>query len=118
MWAFRESIPEACARDGKGGNLKYDLSVPVSELYVCVEAMRAKLESKKLYGEESGRVGKVVGFGHMGDGNLHLNITGAAWDKKVLEEVEPFVYEWVQQRNGSISAEHGLGLMKVTVELT
>ncbi|KAJ3414664.1 hypothetical protein HDV05_006199 [Chytridiales sp. JEL 0842] len=112
MWAFRESIPEACARDGKGGNLKYDLSVPVSELYNCVETMRSTLVSKGLYGKDSGRIGEVVGFGHMGDGNLHLNITGAGWDKDVVKVVEPFVYEWVKERNGSISAEHGLGLMK------
>ncbi|KAJ3315377.1 hypothetical protein HDU76_002215 [Blyttiomyces sp. JEL0837] len=112
MWAIRESIPEACARDGKGGNLKYDLSMPVPELYKCVEDMRDRLEGLGLYGEKSGREGRVVGFGHMGDGNLHLNITGAAWDKKVSEAVEPFVYEWCKERNGSISAEHGLGLMK------
>ncbi|KAI8606911.1 FAD linked oxidase, partial [Chytriomyces sp. MP71] len=116
MWAFRESIPEACARDGKGGNLKYDISVPVERIYDIIPAMRARLEERGLYDpvESAGalREGRVVGFGHFGDGNLHLNITGAAWDKAVEDAVEPFVYEWVQQHQGSISAEHGLGVMK------
>ena len=47
----------------------------------------------------------------MGDGNLHLNIIGDK-SKQVLDAIEPFVYELTQQNEGSISAEHGLGLMK------
>ncbi|KAJ3378834.1 hypothetical protein HDU80_002673 [Chytriomyces hyalinus] len=68
--------------------------------------MRSRLEAKGLYDpvDAAGtkREGRVVGFGHFGDGNLHLNITGAAWDKDVEDTVEPFVYD----------AEHGLGVMK------
>ncbi|KAJ1556475.1 hypothetical protein HK405_013838 [Cladochytrium tenue] len=105
MWALRESITEACAKDGLGGNLKYDLSVPVTELYKCVEDMNARLEKAGLYGPESGRDGQVLGFGHMGDGNLHLNITGAAWDPAVLDTVEPFLYEWAPYIGYSKSEE-------------
>jgi (R)-2-hydroxyglutarate---pyruvate transhydrogenase len=132
LWSFRESIPEACARDGSGGNLKYDLSVPVPQLYKTVENIRKRLEQDlNLYGKNSGRIGSVVGFGHMvimliiyyllclksftnlkGDGNLHLNITGAANDEVVVNAVEPYVYEWVKSQSGSISAEHGMGVMK------
>lgn len=112
MWAIRESITEACAKDGKGGNLKYDLSFPVNKLYQCVEVIRKRLEDAGLYGAGSGREGSVVGFGHIGDGNLHLNITGSAWDKRVEDVIEPFVYEYTHENNGSISAEHGLGIMK------
>ncbi|KAJ3097176.1 hypothetical protein HDU97_005095 [Phlyctochytrium planicorne] len=108
FWSFRESIPEACARDGKGGNLKYDLSVPVPVLYDVVVDLRERL--KKL--GVADRMGRVVGFGHMGDGNLHLNITGTGWDADVAKGVEPFVYEWTEKNHGSISAEHGLGVMK------
>ena len=54
----------------------------------------------------------AVGFGHMGDSNLHLNVPVRAYDKKIEQVLEPFVYEWIQARNGSISAEHGLGLAK------
>ncbi|KAJ3007191.1 UNVERIFIED_CONTAM: hypothetical protein HDU68_003650, partial [Siphonaria sp. JEL0065] len=104
------SIPEACSKDGAGGNLKYDISVPVEQIYDIVPVMRKRLEEYGLYdspeavGEK--RVGRVVGFGHFGDGNLHLNITGTAWKKAVEKVVEPFVYAWVQSNVGSISAEH------------
>lgn len=55
---------------------------------------------------------KVLGYGHLGDGNLHLNISAPKYDDKLLEQIEPFVYEWTARHRGSISAEHGLGLMK------
>jgi hypothetical protein len=48
----------------------------------------------------------------MGDANIHLNIPVRGYDKKVEKMLEPWVYEWVQKRNGSISAEHGLGISK------
>jgi D-2-hydroxyglutarate dehydrogenase len=51
----------------------------------------------------------------LGDGNLHLNVTTPGRfevDAAVLGAIEPFVYEWVAERRGSISAEHGIGAMK------
>ena len=50
---------------------------------------------------------RCVGYGHVGDGNLHLNITTEEYDKNVMDKIEPFVYEWTARYNGSISAEHG-----------
>ena len=55
---------------------------------------------------------RVVGYGHLGDGNLHLNISTPSWQEELRNQIEPFVYEWTAQQNGSISAEHGLGRMK------
>jgi FAD/FMN-containing dehydrogenase len=55
----------------------------------------------------TGSVTRVLGFGHVGDGNVHLNITGPAFDANVLHAIEPFLYEWIRQHKGSISAEHG-----------
>ena len=55
---------------------------------------------------------QVVGYGHLGDGNLHLNISTRKLDRAIEERLEPFVYEWTSERRGSISAEHGLGQMK------
>ncbi|TPX30493.1 hypothetical protein SmJEL517_g05951 [Synchytrium microbalum] len=113
MWKAREGIPEACSKEG--GNLKYDLSVPVPALYSIVTDMRERLASKGLYKPDgSGQVSHVVGFGHLGDGNLHLNITqkGGVFHPEVADAVEPFVYELVKKQRGSISAEHGSGLMK------
>ena len=57
----------------------------------------------------------TAAFGHLGDGNLHLNVTTPGRyepDERVLRAIEPYVYEWVAERRGSISAEHGVGQMK------
>ena len=83
---------------------KYDLSLPSPHLYELVEVMRQRLRHHP--GVE------VVGYGHMGDGNLHLNISLSEWRDEVVRDIEPFVYEWTAAHGGSISAEHGLGRMK------
>lgn len=55
----------------------------------------------------------VVGYGHVGDGNLHLNVSSpSGYNSELQEQLEPFVYEWTAQQGGSISAEHGIGVMK------
>ena len=45
-------------------------------------------------------------------GNLHLNVTSPEYDQKVMDQIEPFIYDWVAKYRGSISAEHGLGFKK------
>ena len=111
LWSWREGIPEVLGH--WGGVYKYDLSIPLSELYTLVEQTRERLTSAGLIGDgESDPVVGVVGYGHMGDSNLHLNIATRRFDEKVEKTLEPFVYEWISKRNGSISAEHGLGLAK------
>ena len=51
---------------------------------------------------------RCVGYGHIGDGNMHLNITSKAYSHQVMDKIEPFLYEWTSQQKGSISAEHGI----------
>ena len=82
---------------------KYDLSIPVAEMYALVEETRQRMAHLPV---------EVVGYGHLGDGNLHLNISCQKYDEEILRHIEPFVYEWTAARRGSISAEHGLGQMK------
>ena len=53
-----------------------------------------------------------MGYGHLGDGNLHLNISASSYDERLRQVIEPWVYEWTAGRRGSVSAEHGLGAMK------
>lgn len=86
--------------------------MPVESLYECVQDVSARLESKGLYNHPESVVKAVIGYGHMGDGNLHLNVSAQSYDPKLIETMEPFIYEWVQKRRGSISAEHGMGQMK------
>uniref|UniRef100_A0A672ZQK6 D-2-hydroxyglutarate dehydrogenase, mitochondrial n=1 Tax=Sphaeramia orbicularis TaxID=375764 RepID=A0A672ZQK6_9TELE len=94
-------VTEALTHDGF--TYKYDVSLPVEEIYQLVTDMRQHLGR---------RAKSVVGYGHVGDGNLHLNITSPARDHALLSAIEPFVYEWTSRHHGSISAEHGLGLKK------
>ncbi|KAG2696307.1 hypothetical protein I3760_07G053500 [Carya illinoinensis] len=100
FWRIREGVAEALMK--AGAVYKYDLSLPVEKMYNLVEEMRIRL------GDSS----KVIGYGHLGDGNLHLNISTPQYDDMILAQIEPFVYEWTSKHRGSISAEHGLGLMK------
>lgn len=111
LWAWREGAPECLGH--WGGVFKYDLSIPISDLYLLVEDTKQKIVEAGLLGESNEYpVVDVVGYGHMGDANLHLNIAVRSYDKRVEKVLEPFVYEWIGKRNGSISAEHGLGLAK------
>lgn len=100
FWSIREGIPEALMK--AGAVYKYDLSLPVEKMYDLVKEMRVRLGSSA----------NVVGYGHLGDGNLHLNISLPQYDDAVFAQIEPYVYEWTSKHRGSISAEHGLGLMK------
>ncbi|KAF2483536.1 hypothetical protein BDY17DRAFT_280612 [Neohortaea acidophila] len=112
LWACREGISESSQHFG--GVYKYDLSIPLPELYDLVPATRQRMEDEGLLDAEDDAkpVMDVVGYGHMGDQNLHLNVVMRRYDKKVEAALEPWVYEWVRERQGSISAEHGLGLAK------
>ncbi|KAI6947070.1 hypothetical protein KC318_g14920 [Hortaea werneckii] len=112
LWACREGVSEASQHFG--GVYKYDLSIPLPELYRLVEECRARFQDNGLMDpeDETKPVLDVIGYGHMGDSNLHLNVATRRYDKAVEQALEPWVYEWVAQRKGSISAEHGLGLAK------
>ncbi|KNC81587.1 D-2-hydroxyglutarate dehydrogenase, mitochondrial [Sphaeroforma arctica JP610] len=101
LWAIREEISGALLGDGYV--YKYDISLPVSKMYDIVEDMRKRCE---------GLTVRVCGYGHIGDGNLHLNITSKEYNPELLAKIEPYVYEYTAGENGSVSAEHGLGYMK------
>jgi D-lactate dehydrogenase (cytochrome) len=113
FWEMREGITEACGKEG--GLYKYDLSVPVNRLYSLVLDMRMRLRDMGLYHPDTnadGAVKHIIGFGHMGDGNLHLNIMTKGRSPELQSAIEPYIYELTQKNEGSISAEHGLGQMK------
>ncbi|KAJ2395853.1 D-lactate ferricytochrome c oxidoreductase [Coemansia sp. RSA 2603] len=112
MWAMREGIPESLGKTGP--TYKYDVSIPIPVLYDIVGDIAGRLESAKLYspGETGNPVRLVCGYGHIGDGNLHLNVVAEKFEDRITNIFEPYVYEWVSSHRGSISAEHGVGLMK------
>lgn len=98
---MRERIAEALLHDGYC--YKYDLSIPLKVFDELVQEMRQQLGAGAK---------RVCGYGHLGDGNIHLNITSEKFDKSLHNKIEPFVYEWVANQNGSVSAEHGIGFKK------
>ncbi|QLG74279.1 hypothetical protein HG535_0G01630 [Zygotorulaspora mrakii] len=110
LWQWRELIPESS--QCQGGVYKYDVSLPLKHLYSLVEAANARLSEAALLGDAPKPVIQAVGYGHVGDGNLHLNVAVREYNKQVEKALEPFVYEFVSSKNGSISAEHGLGFQK------
>lgn len=55
---------------------------------------------------------RICGYGHLGDSNLHLNISSADYSADLHKQIEPFVYEHTASLRGSVSAEHGMGFMK------
>jgi len=108
LWGLREGVPEAVSKEGKA--YKYDISVPLASFKEVVDATKERLRSKGLLRQDAVR--HVLGYGHVGDGNLHLNIAAAAYTPEIESALEPFVYELVASYKGSISAEHGIGAMK------
>ncbi|KAL1880670.1 D-lactate ferricytochrome c oxidoreductase [Diaporthe australafricana] len=111
LWGWREGISESSG--AFGGVYKYDVSIPLKSLYKLVEEIKEKIQAAGLIGDtDEYPVVDVVGYGHMGDSNLHLNVCVRRYDKEVEKILEPYVFEWIKKYEGSISAEHGLGLAK------
>ncbi|VDM80528.1 unnamed protein product [Strongylus vulgaris] len=102
MWRIRESAPLAVAADGFV--YKNDISLPLKHFYQLTEEIRARCSSMTK---------RIVTYGHLGDGNSHLNITAKEYSDNLHDRLYPFIYEWVNAHNGSISAEHGIGQVKL-----
>lgn len=109
LWAHRERITESLASNGHVW--KNDISVGVGEM----AAFLAKLEKTVNFKAHSNV--QTILFGHIGDGNLHLNYIGEKsidfqTFKESVRRIEKQVFELVRLFRGSISAEHGIGLLK------
>jgi FAD/FMN-containing dehydrogenase len=109
FWRLRESIPEAQTREG--ASLKHDISIETQRLPGFIEEARGLLEPLV-------PGARLVAYGHLGDGNLHFNLSpprdGDPQD--FLAQGEPVrraVHDLVARYRGSFSAEHGIGRHKV-----
>ena len=102
-----------------GYTLKYDVSLPTKDFYKIVqETRRIIAETSELSQSVKDSI-ITTGYGHIGDGNLHLNISMPGYDDSELQEkltrlVEHFVMDFVRQAHGSVSAEHGIGQQKTS----
>jgi FAD/FMN-containing dehydrogenase len=109
LWRLRESIPEALA--AAGAQIKHDVSVPIAAMPAfTAEAdhwVRAQMPGAR-----------VVPFGHIGDGNLHFNVSqpldiAAADFLRRSPAIEYGVHDIAHRFGGSFSAEHGIGKYKL-----
>jgi D-lactate dehydrogenase (cytochrome) len=108
LWNLREHIPLAQAEEGK--NIKHDVSVPISLIGEFIRVTDVQLQ-------EQFPGCRMVTFGHLGDGNLHYNVSppeSGSQDAFIEHQsvINRVVHDSVNRFNGSISAEHGLGALK------
>jgi FAD/FMN-containing dehydrogenase len=108
LWALREHIPEAQRLEGP--NIKHDISLPVSRIPAFLADAQVELGT-------AFRDVRYVVFGHLGDGNLHYNLSAPAGTTAAAfigeaARANRIVYDLVARLGGSFSAEHGIGQMK------
>jgi len=109
LWHLREHIPEAQRREGAG--FKHDIAVPVAALPQFVARAGAWLDAHV-------PDGRLVAYGHVGDGNLHFNVSARPDAVRTeflarAEDVRRAIHDLVHEFGGSVSAEHGIGRLKV-----
>jgi FAD/FMN-containing dehydrogenase len=109
LWLIRESVPEAQRR--AGASLKHDLAVPVARIPELLA--RGTALAEQLVPE-----GFVIAYGHVGDGNLHFNVNqrqdADAEEFKACEApLKRVLHDLVAELQGSFSAEHGIGQLKL-----
>jgi FAD/FMN-containing dehydrogenase len=110
FWALRETVP--MAERNKGPAKQHDISVPVESMpdFVCAASAAVEARFPGCH---------AVAFGHLGDGNVHFHIISppgsdrAGWEAGDGHAITAMVHDLVTQWGGSISAEHGIGQMKV-----
>uniref|UniRef100_A0A7S3CK84 FAD-binding PCMH-type domain-containing protein n=1 Tax=Strombidium rassoulzadegani TaxID=1082188 RepID=A0A7S3CK84_9SPIT len=106
IWHIREGI--SMAASGYGLAFKFDISLESKDFEDII------LKTQERVNHLGGR---VLGHGHIGDGNLHLNTVMKGFKdmdtaKQIKEALQPFVFDYIKEKNGSVSAEHGIGLLK------
>lgn len=115
IWELRESA--ALAIVDYGYSLQYDVSLPSKHYYRLVEETKRLCQEHPDFTEEERSQILAVGYGHVGDGNVHLNVaipgySNTEFQEKLNRALEPFVMSFVKSNHGSVSAEHGIGFQK------
>ena len=112
LWALRENISAAQSREGR--NIKHDISVPIGRIAEFMVAAEAQLRAAY-------PAVRLTVFGHLGDGNLHFNVSPRAQFARQYDEafaadearVNHIVHDVVAAHEGAISAEHGIGVLRL-----
>jgi FAD/FMN-containing dehydrogenase len=101
IWALRDDVPQLIRNYPI---FTFDISLRIADMESYVAEVRARLLARW-------PKATLVVFGHLGDGNLHV-VVGVG-DSTAKHDVEEIVYQGLGTRNGSVSAEHGIGLQKL-----
>lgn len=100
LWSYRDGLNEAISAEGVPH--KFDVSLPLTAIPSFLEQADAAIA-------RLGPGTRVIHYGHLGDGNLHVNVLGLGPGD---ERVDDAILQLVAQHGGSISAEHGVGVAK------
>lgn len=104
IWHVREDIEGLFM--AMAPSCTFDVSLPIAAMDGYVGEVTAS--ARREWGAET----RVVTFGHLGDGNLHILVAPRPWDEALRHRVEELVYTPLRAIKGSVSAEHGIGLEK------
>ncbi len=103
LWAIREDIEGLLAHVNP--RFTFDISLPIADMENYVQTLERAVT-------DSWPDGRLLVFGHLGDGNLHVTVGTGRADAQTRRAVESLVYEPLAALGGSVSAEHGIGLEK------
>ncbi|MAF05898.1 MULTISPECIES: FAD-binding oxidoreductase [unclassified Herbaspirillum] len=108
LWKIREGISQAQVRAGKV--IKHDIALPISAIAEFVDQAERAIAACGLQAE-------LINFGHLGDGNLHFNVMiplSSSYDevRQATLLLNRLVHDLVTEKQGSISAEHGVGQLR------
>ena len=108
FWKLREDLSDVQRLEG--GSIKHDVSVPVASAPAFIAEASAAVTAAM-------PGARIVGFGHLGDGNIHFNVSQPVGADKAAflarwDEINTIVHGIVTRYDGSISAEHGIGQLK------
>jgi FAD/FMN-containing dehydrogenase len=108
LWKIREGISQAQVRAGKV--IKHDIALPISAIAEFVDQAERMIAACELQAE-------IINFGHLGDGNLHFNVMiplSSSYEEvqQATLQLNRLVHDLVTEKQGSISAEHGVGQLR------
>ncbi len=103
FWSYREAVYEFRRIIDAGTN--FDVSIPIARLDEAVARLR---EGARGFGEET----RLLVFGHVADSNIHISVSHPRHDAQMSKAIQIMVYDIVAALAGSVSAEHGIGMLK------
>jgi FAD/FMN-containing dehydrogenase len=103
FWAVRDATAEFSALMGE--RTEFDLGLPIARIGACTAALEAVLK-------ESWPAAVIVFYGHLGDGNIHLQVATPGTTPHPGHAIEDLVYDIMREHGGTVTAEHGLGTLK------